>query len=123
MRTLLFTLILSAALLTAQETKPPAAVAEPAKSEAETPAPAASIELGYRAIPNLSGSLLTYRSTVNLGEGPRLLGAEVAFPGGKFYDTLFIRLNNWGGDPYNSARLLAEKHGTYRLTFAYRNTA
>ena len=123
MRTLLFTLILPAAFLTAQETKPPAAVAEPAKSEAETPGPTGSIELGYRAIPNLSGSLPTYRSIVNLGEGPRLLGAEVAFPGGKFYDTFFIRLNNWGGDPYNSARLLAEKHGAYRLTFAYRNTA
>ena len=35
---------------------------EPAKSEADTPGPTASIELGYRAIPNLSGSLPTYRS-------------------------------------------------------------
>ena len=43
MRTLLFTLILPAAISMAQETKPAAAALEPAKSEAETPGPTGSI--------------------------------------------------------------------------------
>ncbi len=101
-----------------------ASAPEPAKAEPTADAlPTGSVELGYRFIPTLNGSIPTYRSIVNLGEGPRILAGEINFPGGKFYDTLFLRLNNWGGDPYNSFRLLAEKHHVYRATISYRNSA
>ena len=122
MKTLILLSVLGVVAL-AQPAEPPKPQSAVNETSAASALPTGSVELGYRFIPNLSGSLPAYRSIVNLGEGPRLLAGEINFPGGKFYDSFFVRLSNWGGDPYNSIRMLAEKHGVYRLSVIYRNTA
>ena len=65
-----------------------------------------------------------YRSIVNLGRGPRLLGANFSLTNpletGKYVDRLQFNASSWGGDPYNTAHLTAEKTGVYQFTFDYR---
>jgi hypothetical protein len=106
--------------------------AAPASEPAAAPPPAAgenwlqgSIQLGYRWIPNINGSFDTYRSVVNLGEGPKLLDADFTLlnPSKRFFDRADIHASNWGGDPYNTLRADVTKDGAYRLTVDYRNMA
>jgi len=82
-----------------------------------------SLDVGYRWNSDVGGDFNTYRSVVNLGEGPKLLDLGLHFenPGGKYLDELTVSAANWGGDPYNSARIDAEKSGAYRFLFDYRN--
>jgi hypothetical protein len=113
----------------------PAKTPEPAKAEAAAPPPAeapageswlkGSIEVGYRWIPNISGSFNTYRSVVNLGEGPRLLDADFTLlnPSKRVFDRADIHASSWGGDPYNTLRADVTKDSSYRLTVDYRNIA
>ncbi|HYL36661.1 MAG TPA: hypothetical protein VEV17_12175 [Bryobacteraceae bacterium] len=112
----------------------PAAPAAPAAQ----PAPAApaqprassdnwlqgSIQLGYRWIPNISGSFNSYRSVVNLGEGPKLLDADFTLlnPSKRVFDRADIHTSSWG-DPYNTLRADVTKDNSYRLTVDYRNIA
>jgi hypothetical protein len=113
------------------EQKPAEAKTE-AKAEAksESPAPAAepsfsgSVDVGYRWV-STAGSYDVYRSVVNLGEGPKLLGWDLSFedPRKRLFDRLDLRGNNWGGDPYNTAFLAMRKMGVYNLTVDYRNIA
>jgi hypothetical protein len=70
----------------------------------------------------MNGSFDTYRSVVNLGEGPRLLNFDFTMsPALKWIDELDLHANSWGGDPYNTARFRALKRGAYRITADYRN--
>ncbi len=118
----------------AQETAAPepakeTASPEPAK-EPEAPAPVfgmettGTLDLGYRWNVGLRGSEDLYRSLVNLGEGPRLLGANLTMSSplgaGKYIDRLQLNASAWGGDPYNTLRLFAEKSGVYQFSFDYR---
>jgi hypothetical protein len=84
-----------------------------------------SLDLRNRWVTDVSGSSQTYRSVVNLGEGPRLFDADLLFsrPGARWADDAFLTLNSWGGDPYNTARFGAEKKGLYDLRMDYRNIA
>ena len=84
-----------------------------------------SLEAGNRWVQDIRGSSDVYRSVVNLGEGPRLFGAEAHYvdPGGKYADRVDIYGSSWGGDPYNTTRVNAEKKGIYSLDFDYRNVA
>jgi hypothetical protein len=84
-----------------------------------------SIDVGYRAIPNISGDRNTYRSAIDLGEGPKLLGLDAAItePSKRFFDRIDVTANSWGGDPYNTARIEARKQGVYDFTWDYRNIA
>lgn len=134
MKTLL-TLLIPLALL-AQSSQAPAA-----KPQAETPAakaepkaeaaPAAerwltgTLEVGYRWVGRVGGDFNTYRSVVNLGEGPKLFDADLAFedPSRRLLDRLEVRAQSWGGDPYNTARIDARKEGLYDFSFDYRNIA
>lgn len=83
-----------------------------------------SIQLGYRWIPNINGSFDTYRSVINLGQGPKLLDADFTLlnPSKRFFDRADIHASSWG-DPYNTLRADVEKDGLYRLTVDYRNIA
>jgi len=83
-----------------------------------------SIQLGYRWIPNIDGSSATYRSVVNLGQGPKLLDADFTLlnPSKRFFDRADIHASSWG-DPYNTLRADVQKDGLYRLTVDYRNIA
>src|SRR6185295_6393226 len=95
----------------------------------EKPVPAersltGSVDLGYRWISGVGGSFDTYRSIVDLGEGPKLFGVDLtlAQPGNKFFDRAEIHGNNWG-DPYNTARARIVKTGIYDFSADYRNIA
>jgi len=140
----MFLLILAAASLFAQDqdkaspgraaAAPPAATpAQPKKEETPaTPAPAATesnftgdIEFGERIIPNIGGSFNTYRSVVDLGEGPKLFGADATIinPNHRFFDRLDLHLTTIGDDPYQTAKVELWKRNVYRLTVDWRDMA
>ena len=110
-----------------EEAKPVAA-AEAAAAPA-SPVPAGeptvtgSVDFGYRWVDFKGGSYQTYRSIVNLGEGPKLFGADLTVqdPKGRLFDRLDVRANNWGGDPYNTVQVTARKSGIYDFRASYRN--
>lgn len=111
--------------------------AQPATAPAETPAPApppaaeptrwitGTVDFGYRWVTDVAGSIDTYRSVVNLGEGPKLFGADlnITDPSKRVFDSLRVSGIGWGGDPYTTARVDAFKERRYRFTFDYRNIA
>ncbi len=106
------------------ETKKPEQ-AKPADKPA-TPAAAenlsGSIDFGYRWIPNSNGNVNVYRSIINLGEGPKLFGADLSYrpQKNKLFDRLDVSATSWGGEPYNSARLHMTRAGAYDFTMNYR---
>ena len=64
----------------------------PAPAKQETPAvPPATpseiltgwVDFGYRWVPGMNGSENTYRGVVNLGEGPKLFGADLSYQIGR----------------------------------------
>lgn len=113
-------ILLFALPLTAQEAR-----------EQESPYPArekkvsGSLDVGYRWVSDTGGDFNTYRSVVNLGEGPKLISLDlfVEDPKRALFDKLTVTADSWGGDPYNTARVDVERTGAYRLLFDYRNIA
>jgi hypothetical protein len=109
---------------------PITAIQTPAAT-ATTPAPstdqwlAGSVDFGYRWVTGIGGSVPEYRSVVNLGEGPKLLGLDftVMDPKKRLFDRLDARAYNWGGDPYNTAHINAVKRQIYDFSFDYQNIA
>src|ERR1700694_5220078 len=94
----------------AQAPAPPAAPAAKAETKSDaSPVPVeeswltGSIDFGYRWRSGVGGSFDTYRSIVNLGSGPKLLGADFTLLDRKsrLFDQAHIRGYNWGGDPYS----------------------
>lgn len=110
---------------------PFALLAQDAAKKEESPAPATeqewtgSIDLGARWRYAVGGDFNTYRSIVNLGSGLRLVGADVRYEpsDSRLFDSLLINANNWGGDPYNTARFDLLKRGKYRFAGRYSNIA
>ncbi len=121
---LLAAILLSAPLLAQQS-------ATQGSGSTPAPAPAAeqwitgSVDVGNRWITGIAGDFSTYRSVVNLGEGPKLLGLDLSLSNAahKLFDKINVRANGWGGEPYNTAHLDAEREGAYRLSLDYRNIA
>jgi hypothetical protein len=121
MRTLIVVALLSAAAF-AQEAQPAQeAAASPVAEQRVT----GYVEAGYRWLSDVGGDFNTYRSVVNLGEGPKLLGVDFSFvdPARKLFDKLTVRGTSWGGDPHNTAHVGVERDRSYRLSFDYRNIA
>jgi hypothetical protein len=114
----------------AQAPAPPAAAKTETKSDA-SPVPAeqpwftGSIDIGYRWQSGVGGSFDTYRSIVNLGSGPKLLGADFTLidPKSRVFDRVQVRGYNWGDDPYSTFHLDAKKTKLYDFTADYRNIA
>jgi hypothetical protein len=143
---LLLLVSLSLGVVVAQDQPAPAAAAAPAQAPAAAPAaapatapapspdqaaPAAasdspisgSVELGYRFVSGVGGSQDVYNSTVNLGQGLRLVNLDFTVsPVKALWDHFEVQASAWG-DPYNTARLEVSKNGLYRFTADYRNTA
>ena len=121
--------IMSLVPLAAQQPPPDAKPA--AASETASPVPtseswlAGSIDLGYRGRTNVAGSLDTYRSVVNLGSGPKLLGAEFTLtdPKRRIFDEVRVRAYSWGDDPYATFHLSAKKAKLYDFSSDYRDIA
>jgi hypothetical protein len=129
----------------AQEAAAAPAQAEPAKTETSAPAatPAApweeppgklfgsenmsgSVEVGYRWLGTLHGNENVYRSVVNLGEGPRLLGFDyhyLAPKRGGWLERLNAVASGWGGDPYSQLHVDALADTKYRLIVDQRSMA
>jgi hypothetical protein len=108
--------------------------AAPAKAEekpADNPAPpienwlTGGVDLGYRWLINQQGNFQEYRSVVNLGQGPKLLGLDFTIqdPKKRLFDRIDARASGWGGDPYNTAHIDVRKQGVYNFTADYRNIA
>ncbi len=120
---------------TPQEAKPADTAAPsqtpPAAKAAESPVPASeiavtgSVDVGYRWRSDVGGSFETYRSIVNLGSGPKLLGADFTITDSKsrLFDVIHVRAYNWGDDPYGSLHLDARKAKLYDFTADYRDIA
>ena len=115
-------------LLAQQAAQPPAP--QPAPDAAVSPTPSTepwitgSVDFGYR-FTSICGDNDVYRSVVNLGQGPRLLGLDLTIvdPQKRLFDHLDVRANNWGGDPYNTLHVNASKRGIYDFNFDYRDIA
>ena len=135
---LILGLLVALAPLAAQDQAPQTAA--PAKEQApaaQTPAPAeanppeaekpvtGTIDAGYRWVTGPGGNFNTYRSVVNLGEGPKILNFDLTIddPSKHFWDNLTVMGSNWGDDPYSALKVIAEKQRLYRLNASYRNIA
>ncbi len=107
----------------ASDTKPAAA--------AESPVPdgeswlTGSIDFGYRWRTDIAGNPNVYRSIVNLGSGPKLLGTDfkITDPKHRLFDTLETRAYSWGGEPYQTLQVNIRKQRVYDLQGAYRDFA
>jgi hypothetical protein len=128
MRRLLIALALCG-LLAAQQPAAPAAT--PAASATASPVPSDEnwltgyIDLGYRWQTGVYGSLDTYRSIVDLGSGPKLLGTDFTIRDAKhrLFDRIDIRAFNWGDDPYSTLHADVKKAKLYSFSADYRNIA
>jgi hypothetical protein len=101
-------------------------------SDAQTPAAATgnewlagSFDLGWRTVSGIGGSVDTYRSIINLGDGPRLVNADftITDPKHRAFDTINVRASDWGGDPYSTVHVDAHKKNWYDFTADYRDIA
>ena len=81
--------------------------------------------MGYRWRTDVGGSLDTYRSIVNLGSGPKLLGADFTLtdPKHRAFDQIRVRANGWGDEPYQTVHLDAKKSKLYDFSADYRDMA
>jgi hypothetical protein len=130
MRELLFIATLTPLL--AQQPAIQVPPAQPAgTNEAASPVPSSemwltgSIDLGYRWRTDVAGSFDTYRSIVNLGSGPKLLGTEftVTDPKKRAFDQIHVRAYSWGDDPYSTFHLDGRKARLYDFNADYRDIA
>ena len=84
-----------------------------------------TVDLGYRFRTGVAGSFDTYRSIVNLGSGPKLLGAEftITDPKHRAFDRIDVRAYGWGDEPYATFHLRANKSKLYDFSADYRDIA
>ena len=84
-----------------------------------------SIDFGYRWRADVGGSMDAYRSIVNLGSGPKLLGADFTIidPKHRLFDQIHVRAYSWGDEPYETFHLDAKKSKLYDFTADYRDIA
>jgi len=117
-------LILATALpLAAQDADKTAAAASPVP--AGEPWFTGSIDLGYSWLTGVGGNFDAYRSIVDLGSGPKLLGTEftVTDPKHRAFDQIHVRAYDWGGQPYSTFHLDAKKKGRYDFNADHRDFA
>jgi hypothetical protein len=83
------------------------------------------IDVGYRWRTDVAGSFDTYRSIVNLGSGPKLLGTEftVTDPKHRAFDRIDVRAYSWGDDPYGTLHVHVLKSKLYDFNADYRDYA
>jgi hypothetical protein len=83
------------------------------------------VDIGYRWQTGVGGGFDTYRSFVDLGSGPKLLGTEFTLigPDHRLFDKVHVRAYSLGGEPYQTVHLDAEKSKLYRFSADYRDIA
>lgn len=113
------------------ETQSTPAAPAPASPAATSPAPTGetvltgSFDVGYRWNTGVAGSYDTYRSMVNLGSGPKLIGADFTLldPRHRAFDEMHVRAYGWGDEPYGTFHLDAKKSKWYVFNADYRDMA
>jgi hypothetical protein len=82
-----------------------------------------SFETGYR-YSTVGGSDEQYRSSVNFGNGIRLLGSSLMVTSrnghGSLFDQITLSTQGLGNDPYQSVALRVEKYQIYRYDMSWR---
>src|SRR5438477_4628305 len=82
-----------------------------------------NFEVGYR-FHTVGGSVDQYRSTVNYGNGIRLLSGSMLVNTkdghGNLFDHVSLTMLGLGNDPYESSSLRIERSGTYRYEMTWR---
>ncbi len=82
-----------------------------------------SIETGYR-LAIIGGNLPQYRSSVNFGNGIRLLSSYFTMNSrdghGKYFDEIVVTTQGLGNDPYESAVFRIQKNKLYRYDGSWR---
>ena len=82
-----------------------------------------SFETGYR-FAVVDGSVGTYRSDVNYGNGIRLLSSSLSVNSrdghGRWFDQIVLTTIGLGNDPYQSVTLRVEKNKLYRYDMLWR---
>lgn len=82
-----------------------------------------SFETGYR-FAEVAGSVGTYRSDVNYGNGIRLLSSNLSINSrdghGRWFDQIVLTTIGLGNDPYQSVTLRVEKNRLYRYDMLWR---
>jgi len=82
-----------------------------------------SFETGYR-FRTFGGSFDQYRSTVNFGDGVRLLSSYLTVSSrdghGKFFDEAVLTTQGLGNDPYENATFRLQKNRLYRYDMTWR---
>jgi hypothetical protein len=85
-----------------------------------------SFMFGYRMV-DTDGTLTKYKEDINLEKGARLFHFKLHFaPKGnlkKLFDTMDVRVYNFGGDPFESFGVEVQKYGTYKFKFDRRKSA
>ena len=83
------------------------------------------IDVGYTWRSDVGGSFDAYRSIVNLGSGPKLIGADFSIidPKHRLFDEIRVRASGWGDDPYEIFHLDAKKSKLYEFSADYRDIA
>jgi hypothetical protein len=87
--------------------------------------PSFSLEVGNRWSSEVKGNSDVYRSLVNLGDGPKVLGLDLSLrgPASGLFDKLDVRGDGWGGEPYSTARVRVERDRVFGFSADYRNLA
>ena len=82
-----------------------------------------SFETGYR-FSTVGGNFEQYRSSVNFGDGIRLLGSSLMVSSknghGRLFDQFTLSTQGLGNDPYESAVMRIEKNRLYRYDMSWR---
>ena len=82
-----------------------------------------SFETGYR-YRTVGGSIEQYRSSVNFGNGIRLLGSSLMVTSkkghGLLFDQITLSTQGLGNDPYESVMMRVEKNRIYRYDMSWR---
>ncbi len=126
MRRLAVFLFAAVGPVVAQDATPtPAAAEATSPVPAETPWLSGYIDLGYRWVTDVGGSVDTYRSLINLGSGPKVLGADFTLtdPNHRAFDRVRVRASGWGDEPYQTFHLDAAKSKLYDFSADYRDIA
>lgn len=107
------------------------AAPSPALAPAASPTPSGGnwfngwFEVGYRWNTGVAGSEDAYRSFVNLGSGPKLVGTEFTIldPHHLLFDQIRVRAYNWGDEPSETLHADIAKKKRYAFNADYRDFA
>jgi hypothetical protein len=84
-----------------------------------------SIDLGYRWVSSIGGSVPTYRSIVDLNSGFTVLGADftITDPKHRLFDNIRVRGSDLGNTPYQTLHVDVDKSRLYNFDADYRDMA